>query len=89
MYWKIFSSSFLLLSCVCVNAQTPTRTNPRDVVVDANRQELDNLLLRKPIITAEDKSARHATLKQINEDFKALAGSQQRGDEPGDFGGHT
>ena len=72
MYWKIFSSSFLLLSCVCVNAQTPTRTNPRDVVVDANRQELDNLLLRKPIITAEDKSARQATLKQINEDFKAL-----------------
>ena len=72
MYWKIFSSSFLLLSFVCVNAQTATRTNPRDVIADSNRQELDNLLLRKPILTAEDNSARQATLKQINEDFKAL-----------------
>jgi len=72
MYWKIFSSSLLLLSFVYVNAQVPTRTNPRDVVIDANRQELDNLLLRKPILTAEDNSVRQATLKQINEDFKAV-----------------
>jgi len=72
MDWKIFSSSLLLLSFVCSNAQVPTRTNPRDVVIDANRQELDNLLLRKPILTAEDNSVRQATLKQINEDFKAV-----------------
>jgi len=72
MFWKIFGSSVLLLSFVGVNAQTPTRTNPRDVVLDTNRQELDNLLLRKPILTVEENSARQATLKQINEDFKAL-----------------
>ena len=49
-----------------------TRTSPRDVVVESNRQELDNLLLRKPILTVEDKSAQQAVLKQINEDFNAL-----------------
>ena len=49
-----------------------TRSNPRDVIIESNRQELDNLLLRKPILTAEDKSAQQAILKQINEDFKAL-----------------
>jgi hypothetical protein len=54
-----------------VNAQS-TRNNPRDVVVETNRQELDNLLLRKPILTAEDKRAQQIVLKQINEDFKAL-----------------
>lgn len=54
-----------------VNAQS-TRTSPRDVVVESNRQELDNLLLRKPILTVEDKAAQQAVLKQINEDFKAL-----------------
>jgi len=71
MNWKV-SSSFLLWSLVCLHTQVPTRTNPRDVIIDANRQELDNLLLRKPILTAEERSARQATLKQINEDFKAL-----------------
>lgn len=53
-------------------SQTPPRPNPRDVVIESNRQELDNLLLRKPILTTEDNSARQAVLKQINEDFKAL-----------------
>ena len=54
-----------------VNAQS-TRNNPRDVVVETNRQELDNLLLRKPLLTAEDKRAQQAVLKQINEDFHSL-----------------
>lgn len=57
---------------VHVNAQTPPRPDLRNVVIETNRQELDNLLLRKPILTAEDKSAQQAILKQINEDFKAL-----------------
>jgi hypothetical protein len=48
------------------------RQTPRGVVVDSNRQELDSLLLRKPILTGEDKTARQAVLKQINDDFKAL-----------------
>ena len=61
--------SIFLLAHV-VNAQSTT--SPRNVVVESNRQELDNLLLRKPILTAEDKSAQQAVLKQINEDFKAL-----------------
>ncbi len=61
-------SIFLLAHAV--NAQSTT--SPRNVVVESNRQELDNLLLRKPILTAEDKSAQQAVLKQINEDFKAL-----------------
>jgi len=48
------------------------RKTPRDVVMESNRQELDNLLLRKPILATEDKSARQAVLKQINDDFKNL-----------------
>jgi hypothetical protein len=48
------------------------RKTPRDVVKESNRQELDNLLLRKPILATEDKSARQAVLKQINDDFKTL-----------------
>ena len=61
----------IFLSAQMIYAQS-SRANPRDVVVESNRQELDNLLLRKPILTAEDKSAQRAVLKQINEDFKAL-----------------
>ena len=59
------------------NAQS-TRNNPRDVVVETNRQELDNLLLRKPILTENDKRAQQAVLKQINEDFKALQALNNR-----------
>jgi hypothetical protein len=62
----------IFLSAHVVNAQTPPRPDLRNVVIETNRQELDNLLLRKPILTAEDKSAQQAVLKQINEDFKAL-----------------
>ena len=61
----------ILLSVNSAYGQS-TRSNPRDVIIESNRQELDNLLLRKPILTAEDKSAQQAILKQINEDFKAL-----------------
>jgi hypothetical protein len=59
----------LVLSNTAARAQEQTL---RDVVIQTNRQELDNLLLRKPILTVEDKSARQAVLKQINDDFKAL-----------------
>ena len=62
----------IFLSVHSVHAQTPPRPDLRNVVIETNRQELDNLLLRKPILTAEDKSAQQAVLKQINEDFKAL-----------------
>jgi IS30 family transposase len=62
----------MFLSVDVINAQTPPRSDPRSVVIETNRQELDTLLLRKPILTAEDNSARQAVLKQINEDFKAL-----------------
>jgi hypothetical protein len=61
----------IFLLAHAVNAQS-TRTNPRDVVVESNRQELDNLLLRKPILTTADKGARQDVLKQINDDFKAV-----------------
>jgi hypothetical protein len=61
----------IFLSVHAVYGQS-TRSNPRDVVVESNRKELDNLLLRKPILTTEDKSARQAVLREINEDFKAL-----------------
>jgi hypothetical protein len=45
---------------------------PRDVVVESNRQEMDSLLLRKPILTPSDMSARMAMLKQIGNDFREL-----------------
>jgi len=45
---------------------------PRDVVVESNRQEMDTLLLRKPILTASDMSASMAMLKQIGNDFREL-----------------
>jgi len=61
--------TILVLSNTTALAQGQT---PRDAVLQSNRQELDNLLLRKPILTTEDKSARQAVLKQINDDFKAL-----------------
>ncbi len=72
---------FRFISCACVlvvvfvhfvTGQTTTRRNPREVVRESNRRELDSLLLRKPISTIEDPSARQAALKQINEDFKAV-----------------
>jgi hypothetical protein len=52
-------------------ATSQTRT-PRDVVLESNRQEMDSLLLRKPILTARDVSVRMAMLKQIGEDFREL-----------------
>ena len=65
------TSPFMLLVLSNSTALSQGQT-PRDVVLQSNRQELDNLLLRKPILTSEDKSARQAVLKQINDDFKAL-----------------
>src|SRR6185295_4174556 len=73
---RILCNGSYLLTLVCMGVTfTSTqaqRKTPRGVVVESNRQELDNLLLRKPILTTEDKSARQAVLKQINDDFKAL-----------------
>ena len=66
----IFVGYLILLMCSIANTQT-SRT-PRDVVVESNRQEMDSLLLRKPILTASDMSARMATLKQIGNDFREL-----------------
>src|SRR6476619_7023465 len=77
---RILCNGYNLLALVCVSvAFTPSftstlaqRKTPRDVVIESNRQELDNLLLRKPILATEDKSARQSVLKQINDDFKTL-----------------
>jgi len=73
---RILCNGSYLLTLVCMGATfTSTqlqRKTPRDVVNESNRQELDNLLLRKPILATEDKSARQAVLKQINDDFKNL-----------------
>jgi len=73
---RILCNGSYLLTLVCMGATfTSTqlqRKTPRDVVNESNRQELDNLLLRKPILATEDKSARQAVLKQINDDFKTL-----------------
>jgi len=73
---RILCNGSYLLTLVCMSVTfTSTqvqRKTPRDVVMESNRQELDNLLLRKPILATEDKSARQAVLKQINDDFKTL-----------------
>jgi len=73
---RILCNGSYLLTLVCMSVTfTSTQTQrktPRDVVMESNRQELDNLLLRKPILATEDKSARQAVLKQINDDFKTL-----------------
>src|SRR5678815_4490387 len=77
---RILCNGYNVLALVCVSlAFTPSYTStqaqrktPRDVVKESNRQELDNLLLRKPILATEDKSARQSVLKQINDDFKTL-----------------
>ncbi len=58
-------STFPLLSAA-------QNVQPREVIRQSNRQEMDNLLLRKPILSVEDTAARQATLKQINDDFKNL-----------------
>jgi hypothetical protein len=76
MRWNLCNISYavivMLLSGNAAIAQTPPKPTPKDVVIESNRKELDNLLLRKPILTSEDNAARQAVLKQINEDFKAL-----------------
>ena len=73
---RILCNGSYLLTLICMSVTfTSTqaqRKTPRDVVIESNRQELDNLLLRKPILATEDKSARQAVLKQINDDFKTL-----------------
>jgi hypothetical protein len=74
MRWNSCNISYavivMLLSDTAAIAQT--KPTPKDVVIESNRKELDNLLLRKPILTSEDNASRQAVLKQINEDFKAL-----------------
>jgi len=73
---RILCNGSYLLTLVCMSvtftSSQAQRKTPRDVVMESNRQELDNLLLRKPILATEDKSARQAVLKQINDDFKNL-----------------
>ena len=59
---------FVVLSVYNAAAQAQS---PRDVVIQSNRQELDNLLLRKPIPATVD-SARLAVLQQVNDDFKSI-----------------
>lgn len=72
IYFQLGGFVLILLGFTSVKAQVSTRPTPRDVVIESNRQELDNLLLRKPIITAPDTSARRAALQQVTEDFRAL-----------------
>ena len=73
---RILCNGSYLLPLICMSVTFTSiqaqRKTPRDVVIESNRQELDNLLLRKPILATEDKSARQAVLKQINDDFKTL-----------------
>ena len=71
-YRVLISANLWMFVIVGGVGQSTQRRNPRDVTREANRQELDQLLLRKPILTTEDNSARQAALKQINEDFKAI-----------------
>ena len=73
---RILCNGSYVLALVCVsltfNSTKAQRKTPRDVVNESNRHELDNLLMRKPILATEDKAAREAVLKQINDDFKTL-----------------
>jgi len=69
---NIVRASIFLLIGMLGTRVLGQQSNPRSVVTETNRQEMDTLLLRKPIVTSEDKSARQAVLKQINDDFKAL-----------------
>jgi len=65
----------LLLSLLLIQnsfAQGPARPTPQSVVKESNRQELDSLLMRKPITAKEENSIRQAMLKQINDDFRDL-----------------
>jgi len=69
---NIVRASIFLLIGMLGTRVLGQQSNPRSVVTETNRQEMDTLLLRKPIVTSEDKTARQAVLKQINDDFKAL-----------------
>ena len=75
MRWtfRIYSYATVALCCsTSLPGEVRSQQKPRDVVIESNRQELDNLLLRKPILAREDPAARLAVLKQINDDFKTL-----------------
>ena len=76
MQWDSRNISYAVLIVVTAGnvakPQSPPKPTPKDIVIESNRKELDNLLLRKPILATDDNAARQATLKQINEDFKAL-----------------
>ena len=61
-----------LSSAISLVGNAQSTGSPRDVVIESNRQEMDTLLLRKPILTASDVSVRMALLKQIGEDFREL-----------------
>jgi hypothetical protein len=57
----------------------PSQPNPlRDQVLTINRQEMDRLLLLKPIPSLSDKPARQLLLKQIREDFRDLQNLNNR-----------
>jgi len=66
------SWALLLTLTLCQIAMAQTRGSPRDVVIESNRQEMDALLLRKPITGGRDVSARMAILKQLGDDFRSL-----------------
>lgn len=75
MLWRLCKSTLVLLLLSHSSGVIDLlkgQQKPRDVVIESNRQELDNLLLRKPILTTADRSARLAVLKQINEDFRSM-----------------
>jgi hypothetical protein len=56
----------------------PNQPSPRDAVRALERQEMDQLLLRKPLLATKDDSARRAVLKQIREDFRDMQGLNNR-----------
>lgn len=69
---KISMLLIITLGTAVAQAQGPTRPTPKDAILESQRQERDNLLLRKPIAGDETDATRIATLKQINDDFREL-----------------
>jgi len=69
---KVFILLVFAFAATAAHAQGPTRPTPKAAVLESQRQERDNLLLRKTITGNENDSTRAATLKQINDDFKEL-----------------
>lgn len=74
----------LIFNALVAAQSKPQSDEAKAIMRDSNRQEMDQLLLRKPITTVEDNSTRLAKLKQVNEDFRSL--QLLNNEVPGCFG---